>query len=281
MGLQTDAEGNFYYAKSARHALPALVPHHGTLLRVSADGSRTDIVATGFRAANGVCVNGDGTFFVTDQEGNWTPKNRINLVKAGGFYGNMLGYYDVHDTGGLRDGAADGLDHQRQRPQPGRVGVGSRNGVGRARRFVAQPQLRHRKNVRRADEEVAGIRQGAVCELPMPAFATGIMRGRFAADGALYRLRHVRMGGQRHRSRRLLSHPPDGGGGLSAACDPPHAWCLAGDLQRAAGSRQRHACGLRVPRLVTQAHRRLWLASCRGAPAPGHGGAGSRRTTAR
>ena len=43
MGLQTDAEGNFYYAKSGRHALPALVPHHGTLLKVSKDGARTDI----------------------------------------------------------------------------------------------------------------------------------------------------------------------------------------------------------------------------------------------
>ena len=35
-------------------------------------------------------------------------------------------------------------------------------------------------------EETGGAWQGAVCELPMPAFATGIMRGRFAADGALY-----------------------------------------------------------------------------------------------
>src|SRR2546422_8347969 len=92
MGLQTDREGNFYYAKSARHALPALVPHHGTLLKVSKDGSKTQIVATGFRAANGVCVNDDGTFFVTDQEGHWTPKNRINWVKPGGFYGNMMAY---------------------------------------------------------------------------------------------------------------------------------------------------------------------------------------------
>jgi hypothetical protein len=36
------------------------------------------------------------------------------------------------------------------------------------------------------NEEVGGLWQGAVCELPLPAFATGIMRGRFAADGALY-----------------------------------------------------------------------------------------------
>jgi hypothetical protein len=35
-------------------------------------------------------------------------------------------------------------------------------------------------------EDVGGVWQGAVCELPMPAFATGIMRGRFGDDGALY-----------------------------------------------------------------------------------------------
>jgi len=35
-------------------------------------------------------------------------------------------------------------------------------------------------------EEVKGQWQGAVCELPMQAFKSGIMRGRFADDGALY-----------------------------------------------------------------------------------------------
>ena len=35
-------------------------------------------------------------------------------------------------------------------------------------------------------EEIGGKWQGAVCELPMPAFPTGIMRGRFASDGSLY-----------------------------------------------------------------------------------------------
>ena len=56
MGLQTDDVGNFYYAKSARHALTSVVPHHGTLLRISADGSKTDILAKPvFRAAQ----NGD------------------------------------------------------------------------------------------------------------------------------------------------------------------------------------------------------------------------------
>ena len=186
MGLQTDSAGNFYYAKSARHALDSLVPHHGTLLRVSADGSRTDILATGFRAANGVCLNDDGTFFVTDQEGHWMPKNRINRVKVGGFYGNMFGYTSVTNTS---DAAMEQpmvwITNAKDRSPAellwaptnawGSLGGSLLNlsyGVGRV--FIV------------TSEEVGGQWQGAVCELPMPAFATGIMRGRFAADGALY-----------------------------------------------------------------------------------------------
>ena len=186
MGLQTDAMGNFYYAKSGRHALDSVVPHHGTLLRVSADGSRTDILATGFRAANGVCLNDDGTFFVTDQEGFWTPKNRINRVKAGGFYGNMFGYTSVTDTA---DSAMEPpmvwVTNDKDRSPAelitipkhawGTLGGSLLNlsyGTGRA--FIVP------------NEEIRGVWQGAVCELPMPAFATGIMRGRFSADGALY-----------------------------------------------------------------------------------------------
>ena len=186
MGLQTDAAGNFYYAKSARHALDSLVPHHGTLLRVSADGSRTDIVANGFRAANGVCLNDDGTFFVTDQEGHWTPKNRINRVKAGGFYGNISGYSKVTDPA---DDAMEQpmvwITNAKDRSPAELVWVpkgawGSMGGsllnlsYGTGRAFVVP------------HEEVAGRWQGAVCELPMPAFATGIMRGRFGSDGGLY-----------------------------------------------------------------------------------------------
>src|SRR5947209_20456148 len=97
MGLKIDVEGKFEHGKAACHALKALVTDHGTLVGLSKDGTRTDILATGFRAANGVCVNPDGTFFLTDQEGFWLPKNRINLVERGGYYGNFWGYHDVTD----------------------------------------------------------------------------------------------------------------------------------------------------------------------------------------
>ena len=93
MDLQTDAYGNFYYTKAARHAKTALVPQHGTLIKVTPDGQSSEIIASGFRAPNGVCVNPDGTFYVSDQEGHWTPKNEINLIEKGKFYGNLMGYH--------------------------------------------------------------------------------------------------------------------------------------------------------------------------------------------
>lgn len=186
MGLQTDAAGNFYYAKSGRHALDSVIPQHGTLLKVHADGTRTEILATGFRAANGVCLNDDGTFLVTDQEGFWTPKNRINRVQVGGFYGNMYGHTSVTDTS---DAAMEPpmvwITNDKDRSPAeliwvpknawGNLGGSLLNlsyGTGRA--FIVP------------HEHVNGEWQGAVCELPMPAFATGIMRGRFGSDGALY-----------------------------------------------------------------------------------------------
>ncbi|MFO1438589.1 MAG: DUF6797 domain-containing protein [Verrucomicrobiaceae bacterium] len=186
MGLQTDAAGNFYYAKSGRHALDSVIPQHGTLLKVSADGAKTEILATGFRAANGVCLNDDGTFFVTDQEGFWTPKNRINRVKVGGFYGNMYGYTSVTDES---DAAMEPpmvwITNDKDRSPAELIWV-PKNAWGNLGGSLLNLSYGTGKAFIVPHEEVNGKWQGAVCELPMPAFATGIMRGRFGPDDALY-----------------------------------------------------------------------------------------------
>ena len=94
MDLQTDAAGNFYYMKAARHALPAQHPHHGTLIRVSPDGEQSTVLAYGFRASNGLGIGPGPTFYGTDQEGYWMPANRLNRITAPGkFYGNRWGWY--------------------------------------------------------------------------------------------------------------------------------------------------------------------------------------------
>ncbi len=187
MGLQTDAEGNFYYAKSGRHALPALVPHHGTLLKVTKDGAKTEILATGFRAANGVCLNPDGTFFVTDQEGFWTPKNRINLVEKGGFYGNMWGYTDLTDTS---DSAMKQplcwITNDFDRSPAELIWVTS-DKWGPLKGSLLNTSYGMGKIYVVPYETLNGQAQGGMCALPLPLFPTGIMRPRFhPTDGQLY-----------------------------------------------------------------------------------------------
>ena len=187
MGLQTDGERNFYYAKSARHALTALVPHHGTLLKVSKDGMQTEIVANGFRAANGVCINEDGSFYVTDQEGHWTPKNRINRVVPGGFYGNMFGYHDRTSNADedmeqplcWLTNAFDRSPAELLRVKGSKWGLPEGSllqlsyGMGRA--FLV------------LEDQLDGVHQGAMVPLPIAQFATGVMRGRFhEPSGQLY-----------------------------------------------------------------------------------------------
>jgi len=188
MGLQTDREGNFYYAKSARHALPALVPHHGTLLKVSKDGSRTEILANGFRAANGVCVNDDGTFFVTDQEGHWTPKNRINLIRPPArFFGNMWAY----------EHPASAADTEMEQPlvwitndmdrSPGELVWVTSDKWGPLKGSLLNLSYGTGRIFLVPYEKIGEQVQGGVVQLPMPDFPTGVMRGRFhPGNGHLY-----------------------------------------------------------------------------------------------
>jgi len=191
MGLQADLKGNFYYAKSARHAKKAVVPHHGTLLRVSQDGSKTDILATGFRAANGVCLNPDGTFVVTDQEGHWNPKNRINWVKGTGvddFYGNVYGYHNVTDTA---DSAMTPplcwITNSFDRSPSELLWVPKDSAWKSLRGSLLNLSYGYGKVYVVPHESVDGQVQGGMCELPFKQFPTGIMRGRFhPGDGQLY-----------------------------------------------------------------------------------------------
>jgi glucose/arabinose dehydrogenase len=188
MGLQTDDEGNFYYAKSARHARPQLVAHHGTLLKVSADGSKTEILANGFRAANGVCINPDGTFIVTDQEGHWNPMNRINWVEPGNnFYGNMWSYGAPEDSS---DSAMEKplawVDKQFDRSPSELLWVDSKS-WGPLNGKLLNLSYGHGRLEIVPHEFVNGQPQGGLNRLPIPDFPTGTMRGRFHPDnGHLY-----------------------------------------------------------------------------------------------
>jgi hypothetical protein len=164
------------------------VPHHGTLLRVSKDGASTEILAHGFRAPNGVCVNPDGTFFVTDQEGHWVPKNRINWIRPGNrFFGNLWGYTDVTDrSDAAQEEPLCWITNRFDRSPAELVWVKSKSWGGLDGGLL-NLSYGHGKVYIVPHEQVGELMQGGMVALPLPPFPTGVMRGRFnPADGHLY-----------------------------------------------------------------------------------------------
>lgn len=187
MGLQTDDEGNFYYAKSARHARDFLVPQHGTLLKVSADGATTKILANGFRAANGVCLNPDGSYFVTDQEGHWHPMNRINRVVEGGFYGNIYSYGAPKDTSDSAMEQPMCWPNKSFDRSPSELLWVKSDKWGPLNGSLLNLSYGYGKVYVVPHENLDGQWQGGMCRLPLPQFPTGVMRARFhPTNGQMY-----------------------------------------------------------------------------------------------
>jgi hypothetical protein len=154
---------------------------------VSKGGGRTEVLATGFRAPNGVCLNPDGTYFLTDQEGFWLPKNRINWVKPGGFYGNMWGYHDVTDPS---DAAMEQplcwITNAFDR-SPGQIVRVEHSAWGPLEGALLNMSYGYGKIFVVLHERVEGQIQGGMAALPIPQFPTGVMRGRFhPRNGQLY-----------------------------------------------------------------------------------------------
>ncbi|MDE2688892.1 MAG: cytochrome C oxidase Cbb3 [Acidobacteriota bacterium] len=196
VGLEADAEGNFYYAKGAGHDFDARVPQHGTILKVAADGSSTEIVANGFRAPNGLVVNPDGSVIVTDQEGHWIPENRINWVEPGSFHGYMRAWREPDRDPDDFVQPVTWIHHDVDRSPSAPVWVRSDRwgeldesliylSYGNGKMFLV---LFDQAFARGAFPEGDGPpRQAAVTELPVTAAPTGLIRGRFnPADDHLY-----------------------------------------------------------------------------------------------
>ena len=85
--LQTDKEGNFYFSKAAPvrnggRGFDKILPHHGIVAKISPDGEKFEVIATGLRAPGGLGIGPDGEITTGENEGTWQPCCKINLVKA-------------------------------------------------------------------------------------------------------------------------------------------------------------------------------------------------------
>ncbi|MHC4996151.1 MAG: DUF6797 domain-containing protein [Planctomycetota bacterium] len=86
--LQTDGEGNFYFAKGmpvqgGGRGFSPWTPHNGTVLKVSPDGSSMEVVAWGLRAPGGLAVSPGGVVTTGENEGSYVPQCKITWNPPG------------------------------------------------------------------------------------------------------------------------------------------------------------------------------------------------------
>ncbi len=83
-GLVTDSKGNFYYTKVGQYTDNK---DPGNVMKISPDGKKWESIATGFRVPNGITIAPNDDIYVSDNQGNWEPANKITLIEKGEFYG--------------------------------------------------------------------------------------------------------------------------------------------------------------------------------------------------
>jgi hypothetical protein len=178
--LETDPEGNFYFFKTG----DAHTPTGGCLLKISKDGTKREIVATGFRHPICLAVSPEGILTGSDQEGNWMPATRIDQYKLGGFYGDMRTHHRSVPPK-TYDEPICWLPRQAENSSGGELWVpegklGPLSGrllhlsFGRCRALLVLKQ------------QVGDVIQGGAVDLGWQ-FLAGVMRGRVSpTDGHLY-----------------------------------------------------------------------------------------------
>lgn len=200
--LQNDKAGNFYFAfgspvRSGGGGFHKLTNHHGTIMKVSPDGQKNEVYATGFRAPNGIGLNVEtGQITAGDNEGTWVPKCPLHFVKPGSFNGVVdTAHRPMKSTGGKAD--------RSEEPKPlcwfpknvdnsngGQVWVNS-DRWGPFKGDLLHTSYGTSSLFKVVYEEIAGLEgttivQGGVVKFPVK-FSSSAMRPRFnPADGQLY-----------------------------------------------------------------------------------------------
>jgi len=190
LDLHTDPEGNFYFAKGGPvnpggRGWGPLSEHAGTMLRVSADGQKLDVFATGIRAPNGMGVGPNGEVTCGDNQGTWVPACYVHMVsKPGEFVG-------VTDLAHRAEKPTDYTRHICFLPMDVDNSGGAQVWVTSDKWGPFKDRLLHLSYgaaslLLISSERVGDTIQGGATRFPLK-FETGTMRARFnAKDGQLY-----------------------------------------------------------------------------------------------
>ena len=190
MDLQTDADGNFYFAKGGTPGVggpnfDVVTPHNGCFFKLSKDGSKLDIVARGLRAPNGIGVGPHGELTSGDNEGSWVPVCPINEIRPHGFVGVVPEGWPGEPPPTYRDPPICWIPWNVDNSAGAQVWVTSKKwgpfenemlhlSYGKSSLFHVLTE--------RVDTQI----QGGIAKIPLQ-FESGIMRARFnEQDGQLY-----------------------------------------------------------------------------------------------
>lgn len=195
-GLERDAAGNFYTASGNQG-----------ILRISPDGKRAEVIATGFRNPDGLGVTPDGVVTVPCSEGTWTPASMVCAFRPRvGRVFNPSVDVDGQDVDGLKTRPTQEAPHfGYPGPRDGRTpalpfvyfprgvdnSAGGQTTVTSDRWGPLEGQIIHTSfgtgsHFLLLRDEIDGQLQGAVVPLP-GEFRSGTHRARFnPADGQLY-----------------------------------------------------------------------------------------------
>ncbi|EDY16758.1 putative large, multifunctional secreted protein [Chthoniobacter flavus Ellin428] len=188
-GLETDSKGNFYFIKGGPvnpggRGWGPLSDHNGCMFKVSGNGQKFEVFATGVRAPNGIGVGPNDEITTGDNQGTWVPVDYIQYVKQGDFievpdlshrvpvptaYAPHLCWvpYDWDNS----NGDQVWVTSDKWGPLKGSMLYLS---YGKSSLFGV------------LQESIGDVRQGGVFKFPLK-FETGICRARFnPADGQLY-----------------------------------------------------------------------------------------------
>ncbi|MCA8964090.1 MAG: hypothetical protein KDC48_04360 [Planctomycetes bacterium] len=187
--LQTDAEGNFYFSKGGPvnpggRGFMTIAPHHGTIMKVSKDGSRLEVIASGLRAPNGIGVSPTGIVTSGDNEGTFMPRCRLNWIEQPGFYGGVKDTAHRTPVPDEPDLPLCWMPMEVDNSSGGQVwvtGKGWKDLDGRLLHFSYGTCSTYLVLTERVDGRI----QGGVVRLPAN-YSSSCMRGRFGPDGQLY-----------------------------------------------------------------------------------------------
>lgn len=199
--LHADKAGSFYFAKaspvnaggggfgnqSAARGNGTVCSHSGALFKVSKDGRKFEVIATGFRAPTGIGVRSDGQVTASDNEGTWVPTTPIHWIQEPAQFCGVIHSRTPQENFGRWVPPLCWLSKQDfDNSGGGQVWVTSKKwgpyrdallheSYGRSSLFLVMDQLLPN-----------GRRQGGVVRFPLK-FTSSVMRARFHPDdGQLY-----------------------------------------------------------------------------------------------